>query len=193
MHTLHAWKLSATSYLMLIGRGVFGPWACSLCISERPLCSCQISTFSLSRFQGKEEWANLLALKSKTLSPPATKLGQGNIFRSVCQEFCPRGGRGCLPHCMLGYTPPRTKSRHPLPRDQRQTPPRHSACWEIRATSGRYASYWNAYLLCNIYVLLSLEWDGVCVELRANSDKSLNSNPVVSRLFLLANSCTCTM
>ena len=33
----------------------------------------------------------------------ATKLGQGNIFRSVCQEFCPRG-RGGLPHCMLGYT-----------------------------------------------------------------------------------------
>ena len=28
-----------------------------------------------------------------TLSlPPATKLGQGNIFRSVCQEFCPWGG-----------------------------------------------------------------------------------------------------
>ena len=28
--------------------------------------------------------------------PPATKLGQGNIFRSVCQQFCPRGGmRGC--------------------------------------------------------------------------------------------------
>ena len=27
---------------------------------------------------------------------PATKLGQGNIFRSVCQQFCPWGGmRGC--------------------------------------------------------------------------------------------------
>ena len=26
--------------------------------------------------------------------PPATKLGQGNIFSSVCQEFCPRGGGG---------------------------------------------------------------------------------------------------
>ena len=25
-------------------------------------------------------------------------------------------------------------------------PPRSSSCWEIRATSGRYASYWNAYL-----------------------------------------------
>ena len=45
------------------------------------------------------------------LLPPATKLGQGNIFRSVCQEFCSRGGG--LPHCLLGYTP----------RDQRQAPP----------------------------------------------------------------------
>ena len=26
------------------------------------------------------------------LLPPATKLGQGNIFRSVCQQFCPQGG-----------------------------------------------------------------------------------------------------
>ena len=41
--------------------------------------------------------------------PPATKLGQGNIFRSVCQEICSwGGGKGSLPHCMLGYTPPRT-------------------------------------------------------------------------------------
>ena len=28
----------------------------------------------------------------KTFLPPATKLGQGNIFRSVCQEFCPQKG-----------------------------------------------------------------------------------------------------
>ena len=26
------------------------------------------------------------------LLPPATKLGQGNIFRSVCQEFCSHPG-----------------------------------------------------------------------------------------------------
>ena len=84
-------------------------------------------------------------------------------------------GRGlCLPQCMLGYTPPsradtpQEKSRPPRadtptsPREQRlpleQTPPsrsRHplgadtllrSACWEIRATRGRYVSHWNAYL-----------------------------------------------
>ena len=51
-------------------------------------------------------------------------------------------------------TPPRKQtpfsgSRHP---PGKQTPPREadtplrSACWEIRVTSGRYASYWNAYL-----------------------------------------------
>ena len=69
--------------------------------------------------------------------PPATKLGQGNIFRSVRQEFCPRGG---LPHCMLGYTPlPRTRGRHPPPgpgtpsQDQRQAPPPTSA-----VHAGRY-------------------------------------------------------
>ena len=34
--------------------------------------------------------------------PPATKLGQGNIFRSVCQQFCPWGGmRGCLGGCVI--------------------------------------------------------------------------------------------
>ena len=38
-------------------------------------------------------------------------------------------------------TPPPPRSRSP----QEQTP-WHSACWEIWATSGRYTSYWNAYL-----------------------------------------------
>ena len=40
-------------------------------------------------------------------------LGQGNIFSSVCQEFCPRGA---LPQCMQGYHPPgpgTPQTRHP--------------------------------------------------------------------------------
>ena len=45
-----------------------------------------------------------------------------------------------------GRHPPRTRGRHP-PRTRGRHPPWHSACWEIRATSGRYASYWNAILL----------------------------------------------
>ena len=49
--------------------------------------------------------------------------------------------------------PPRAdtpRSRHApvgadTPPPPEQTPPRR-ACWEIRSTRGRYASYWNAYL-----------------------------------------------
>ena len=80
--------------------------------------------------------------------------------------------RGGLPQCMLGYHThtPRTRhpqSRHTPPEQTEQTtprpgtpleqtsphprrdqaPPLRSACWEIRSTSGRYASYWNAILL----------------------------------------------
>ena len=70
--------------------------------------------------------------------PPATKLGQGNIFRSLCQEFCPQVG-GCL-----GRHPPREAD---TPSREAATPPQEAdTTWEIRATSGRYASYWNAYL-----------------------------------------------
>ena len=78
---------------------------------------------------------------------------------------CDSVHRGGLPQCMLGYHHPRT--RHPPgqtppsgadpPREQTpprvdtpspgaDTPPRRRACWEIRSTRGRYASYWNAIL-----------------------------------------------
>ena len=121
-----------------------------------------------------------LIKRDQALLPAATKLGQGNIFTSVCQEFCPQGGEGvCLSACWdtppweqtlppeqtspppsrhslpqsrhppgadtpLEQTPPREQtappqSRHPLP------PPREAYC-SIRSTSGRYASYWNAFL-----------------------------------------------
>ena len=59
-------------------------------------------------------------------------LGEGNIFSSVCQEFCTRGGSASV-HAWI--PPPGADT------------PLHSACWEIQSTSGRYASYWNAILL----------------------------------------------
>ena len=67
-----------------------------------------------------------ISLYSGFFLPSATKLGQGNIFSGVCQEFY-RGGD--LPHCMLGHPP--------TPGDT--------------ATIGRYASYWNAILLMYIF------------------------------------------
>ena len=72
--------------------------------------------------------------------------GQGNIFSSVCQEFCPQGG---LPQCMLGYhnppdqvSPPTRQTPVTSPPDQAspqdQTPP----CWDQTAPctvhAGRY-------------------------------------------------------
>ena len=80
---------------------------------------------------------------------PQTKLRQGNVFTRVCQEFCPPGGSGRQPlwtDIPLGRHPPG------------QTPPawadtplaRHSP-WQTPPSadgycSGRYASYWNAFL-----------------------------------------------
>ena len=98
------------------------------------------------------------------LLPPATKLGQGNIFTGVCDSV--HGGGG-LPQCMLGYPPPPDKAGTPTrlgrqpPRTSQEppgtsppTPPRSRAYWEIRSTSGRYASYWNAIMFIIDYYLL---------------------------------------
>ena len=65
-------------------------------------------------------------------------LGQGNICAPVCHSV--HRGKG-LPRCMLGYTP------HEQTPPGADTSPSGSACWEIRATSGRYVSYWNVILL----------------------------------------------
>ena len=120
----------------------------------------------------------------------ATKLGQGNIFTSVCLST-----GGGLPQCMLGChppgpgtPPPLPGSRHPPPRpgtppdqahppweqtpldqtsprprsrpprpDKRPSPgadppPPPKADCSIRLTSGRYASYWNAFLFNLLFI-----------------------------------------
>ena len=107
-------------------------------------------------------------------------LGQGNIFSSASQEFCSRGGY--LGRYPQAGTPPRQvppRQVHPLGRSThlgrytpcsgtppRQVqplgryppgryPPRSSTCWEIRPTSGRYASYWNAFLFSTMFLGIS--------------------------------------
>ena len=98
------------------------------------------------------------------------EVGQGNVFTSVCLST---GGVSASVHAGI---PPRTRhppgSRHPprpgnptsppdqapprpgTPPDQEtppsppdQAPPPPEADCSIRLTSGRYASYWNAFLL----------------------------------------------
>ena len=70
------------------------------------------------------------------------------MFLQVC--VCPQGGRVSA-SVYAGMPDPPRPGRHPLPRPgrhpprTRQTPPQ-VADSSIRYTSGRYASYWNAYL-----------------------------------------------
>ena len=97
--------------------------------------------------------------------PPATKLRQGNVFTPDCHSVdrgewqTPLGRHPPWSRPPLGADTPLEQTPPPLGADppgadtpQEQTPPRsrhpplHSACWEIRATSGWYAFYWNAYL-----------------------------------------------
>ena len=146
----------------------------------------------------------------QTSLPPATKLGQGNIFRSVCQQFCPQGGRhawllggwgGCVvapggmcgfiwggmhgfilggmcgfiwgacvvlfgEHAwfylggMCGFIPGGVVLFGGM-RGFIQG----GHVWffqffgynEIRSMSGRYASYWNAFLLIKVLLCISLQ------------------------------------
>ena len=83
---------------------------------------------------------------------PQRSCGQGNISTPVCHSVH-RGGGVVVSHKALRHpTPPRSDTPPPPPRPD--TPPprtRHPPPGEadsgIRSTSGRYASYWNAFLL----------------------------------------------
>ena len=78
------------------------------------------------------------------LLPPANEVCEGYVFTPVCQSFCSQGGG--VPRQVQPPTSPRVGT----PPGQVHPPDRYTpgskACWEIRATSGPYASYWNAFL-----------------------------------------------
>ena len=82
--------------------------------------------------------------------------------------------RGVLPQCMLGYPPgadppgadtPPPRSRHPPTAEPPPPgssppppPPPPGADSSIRSTSGRYASYWNAFLFVVYYLSIDCEF-----------------------------------
>ena len=68
-------------------------------------------------------------------------LGQGNIFTPVCHSVHGGGGLSASVRAGILPTPP---DHAPAPPETMH--PRRTACWEIRSTRGRYASYWNAIL-----------------------------------------------
>ena len=74
---------------------------------------------------------------------PQRSCGRGYVFTGVCHSV---NGGGCLPQCMLGYHTPPPGSRHPPRADHpgSRLPPEADS--GIHSMSGRYASYWNAFL-----------------------------------------------
>ena len=93
--------------------------------------------------------------KLSPLLPLATKLRQGNVFTHVCHSV----HGGCLPHPLRADIP---QADTPPVQTPQQTPPSQADTLGqtpspmantpravhagIRSTSGRYASYWNAFL-----------------------------------------------
>ena len=65
-------------------------------------------------------------------------LGQGNFFTPVCDSVHSGGVVSAPLHAGI----------HP-PGPEADTPP--PGYYRIRSTSGRYASYWNAFLYCNVF------------------------------------------
>ena len=101
---------------------------------------------TLSQMYKGEVSVNDKSYSIKKSLPPSTKFGQGNIFSSVCQEFCSRGG---IPACLAGHMTNQQYISSCTP--GRQTPwadtPQVDTPQQRWSMSGRYASYWNALLL----------------------------------------------
>ena len=79
--------------------------------------------------------ANLNRSDHKTLLPPATKLRLGYVLTGVCDSVRRGGGGVSVPACTIGHMTGGLCRGGGL-------------CWETPRTvmSGRYASYWNAFL-----------------------------------------------
>ena len=73
-------------------------------------------------------------------------MAEGTVFTGVCHSLCPQG-------CVTRREDhPRTEDHTPpLPRTEDHTPLQITGNMGIRSMRGRYASYWNAFLLLPIF------------------------------------------
>ena len=84
-----------------------------------------------------------------------------------------------------GKNPPRPGTPlDQVPLQTRYSP--SSACWEIRATSGRYASYWNAFLSCFCPDYQLLHW---ILKLRTSEVHTI-LNLLLSKLLIEKKTCS---
>ena len=76
-------------------------------------------------------------------------LGQDNIFTSVCQEFCPRGGVCSAGGAWSwgGLSAPGVPGPRGVCSQDGSAPRGGVPAGDPLRTARRYASYWNAFLL----------------------------------------------
>ena len=156
---LHIWMFCTFVMALSPSRHTLSPYTQSLLLAFIPVFSLTLARWPMA--SSFYQWRVIFTARKRSL-------GQGNIFSSVCQEFCSRGGgtwAGTPPgqvHPPGRYTPQAgtppwagtPPGRYtPLGRytPQAGTPPgrytpragtpQSSACWEIQATSGQHASY----------------------------------------------------
>ena len=103
-------------------------------------------------------------LKSVFYYRPQRSLGQGNIFTSVCQEFCPRGEVSTSVHAGIHtpwqtppwQTPPTRTDRPSWQTPHRQSPSGQTSPWANPPSdshcSGRYAPDWKAFLFSFVFI-----------------------------------------
>ena len=106
-------------------------------------------------YRPQRSWGKVMFLQASVI------LLTGGVCLSACWDSFP--GPGTPPTRSRHNTPrsrhpPHPRTRNPPPRSrppsqgQAPQPPGSRACWEIRSTSGRYASYWNAILFYNMFL-----------------------------------------
>ena len=114
-------------------------------IKARMRCVVSFFVFCQANLKPKLVTTHLiLALMCFLFLPSAMKLRQGNIFTSVCQEFCPQGGDVCLSACWDTDTTPPGQT----PPLGRETPPPNGHC------SRWHTFYCNAFLIQANFILV---------------------------------------
>ena len=92
---------------------------------------------------------NKTSSRSYIFTARKRSLGQGNVFTPVCHSI----NRGVgFPACITGHMTSGGSASREWVCIQRvgRPPPQH---YGIRSTSGRYASYWNAFLFQRSFVI----------------------------------------
>ena len=113
------------------------------------------------------DWKNCLGQFLVTHGPQ-TKLLEGKLFTLVCHSFCSQGGcilacngqELCIPawNGQGGYLLLGQGGKHPLDTSRQTSTMGKHAPPQDGHWSGRYASYWNVFLLPILLPLLSYSW-----------------------------------